>query len=291
MVSNNNLARTAWRHFEPVHAIVYFAPEAPQRYTAVGLRGYWMGYFASRSAPMGEVGAEVVTAVFHIFAPTMVHRAIPDAWRFAKRDAVIAARFGVVDEALRRLWAERVESAEVREAAALAAAAASGLPGDGRPLFAAHAGLSQPESPHLALWHACTLLREHRFSSHVAALVGYGITGLEALVLHVAEGIGLDAASIRRFRGWTEEEWRQADSHLRSRGLVGGEGRLTDTGRSLRGAVERVTDSIASEPWERLGSERSNRLFSILFDLVERLKEPGGMMYPNPIGVEPPDAA
>ena len=50
---STSLARRAWTLFEPIHAIVYFAPEAPEHYTAAGLRGGWMGYFASRSAPMG----------------------------------------------------------------------------------------------------------------------------------------------------------------------------------------------------------------------------------------------
>ncbi len=52
-------------------------------YAAAGLRGGWMGYFASRSAPMGAVSAEVVAAVFHNFQPAMVRRAIPDAWRYS----------------------------------------------------------------------------------------------------------------------------------------------------------------------------------------------------------------
>ena len=63
--------------------IVYFAPEATEAYKAAGLRGSWMGYFASRSAAMGAVGPEVVTAVFHNFRPSMVSRALPDAWGFS----------------------------------------------------------------------------------------------------------------------------------------------------------------------------------------------------------------
>ena len=29
----------------------------------------WMGYFAARSAPLGQVAPEVVTAIFYNFAP------------------------------------------------------------------------------------------------------------------------------------------------------------------------------------------------------------------------------
>ena len=42
-----------------------------------GLRGFWMGYFAARSAPMGPVAAPVVTATFFNFNPMMVERALP----------------------------------------------------------------------------------------------------------------------------------------------------------------------------------------------------------------------
>src|SRR4051812_37123976 len=46
-------ARRAWQVFEPYHAVIYFAPEARAAYTAAGLKGFWMGYFASRSAALG----------------------------------------------------------------------------------------------------------------------------------------------------------------------------------------------------------------------------------------------
>ena len=53
---------------ETVHAIVYFAPEAQDAYRALGLRGYWRGYFA---------------ALFAGFAPGMVSRAAPEVWAVA----------------------------------------------------------------------------------------------------------------------------------------------------------------------------------------------------------------
>ena len=32
----------------------------------------------------------------------------------------------------------------------------------GRPLYAGHADLAWPDAPHLVMWHALSLLREHR---------------------------------------------------------------------------------------------------------------------------------
>ncbi len=61
--------RQRWASFEPLHAVVYFAPEIPEADRALGLKGFWMSYFAGRAAPLGPVGPEVVTATFFNFAP------------------------------------------------------------------------------------------------------------------------------------------------------------------------------------------------------------------------------
>ena len=283
-----SLPRRAWAHFEPIHAIVYFAPQARAHFDAAGLRGGWMGYFASRSAPMGAVTAEVVAATFHNFQPAMVRRAIPDAWSFSTPQRVLDARLAAIDEILRHFWGDDVGSAAVAEAADLALQATQHLHPDGRPLFAGHAGLPTPGEPHLALWHACTLLREHRFDGHVASLTGYGMRGIDALLLQVGSGTYVDATALRGFRGWTEDEWSAAQSRLRERGLLDEESRLTPAGVELHAAVERITDRLAAEPWERLGEASRERLFALLRPLAARLEGPGGLMYPNPIGASRP---
>ena len=97
------VARRAWQRFEPLHAVVYFAPEVRAATDALGLKGGWMSYFGCRAAPLGAVPAAVVTAVFHGFHPDMVARAIPDAWAYASPDQLLAARLTAVDQAYRRL--------------------------------------------------------------------------------------------------------------------------------------------------------------------------------------------
>src|SRR4030095_16888652 len=113
------LARRMWRALEPLHLTVYFSPEPRDAYRQAGLRGGWMGYFASRSAAMGPVPAEVVMATFYNFHPRMVRRAIPDAWGFAAPAKVLEARFAGADAALRRLLGTWAGSPEAAEAAAL----------------------------------------------------------------------------------------------------------------------------------------------------------------------------
>ena len=283
-----SVARRAWTLFEPIHAIVYFAPESTDAYRAAGLRGGWMGYFASRSAPMGAVSGEVVTAVFHNFRPAMVLRAIPDAWTFSSPDRVLEARLEVADFALRRLWGPEVDSDEVTEAATMTLEVAGGLHIDGRPLFAGHAGLPIPEIPHLALWHACTLLREHRFDGHIAALTVHGLDGLDALVLASASGTGMDADTIQKVRGWTEDEIIAARDRLRERGLVSAEHGLTSEGTALKAGIEEATDRLAGGVWDAMTEARRERLFDMLHHLATRLEDPEGIRYPNPIGVSRP---
>src|SRR5581483_10937793 len=113
-------ARRMWPAFETYHAHVYFVPEAAQAYRELGLKGGWMGYFASRSAALGPASAGLVTAVFFNFHPAMVARALPDAWALASPGEVLAARLRTVDTALRRMIPQFVGSAEEAEAAALA---------------------------------------------------------------------------------------------------------------------------------------------------------------------------
>jgi hypothetical protein len=288
VVVPQSLARRAWTLFEPIHAIVYFAPEAKNSYAAAGLRGGWMGYFASRSAPMGAVSGEVVTAVFHNFRPSMVMRAIPDAWTFASPERVLEARLEVADAALRRLWGLDVYGDEVTAAAAMTLEVAAGLEGSGRPLYAGHAGLEVPELAHLALWHACTLLREHRFDGHIAALTVHGVDGIDALVLASAAGTGMDALTMQQVRGWTEDEISSAWERLRERGLVDAAQGLTGEGVAVKAGVEEMTDRLASSVWEALSESRRERLFELMHRLATRLEDPEGIRYPNPIGVSRP---
>ncbi len=279
-----HIARRMWQTLEPYHAVVYFAPEAREAYTAAGLKGYWMGYFGSRAAALGPVPAEVVAATFYNFHPRMVARAIPDAWRFAEPAHILAARYGAADAALRRVFGERVNSAEVAEAAALARRAVEGCDMAGRPLFAAHLALPWPEAPHLALWHATTLLREYRGDGHIVALLAEGLDGCEAHLTLAATGAA-PRETLQPNRGWNDEEWAAAQDRLTRRGWLAPDGTLTEAGRAGRQAVEARTDALASPPWEHLGAEGCARLLELARPLSGQIMQQGGIPLPNPLGL------
>ena len=92
--------RELWRALEAVHAVVYFAPDAKAVYGELGLRGFWMGYFASRAAALGAPGPLLVTALFYGFAPRMVAKALPSAWEITEPARVLAARRALARSAL-----------------------------------------------------------------------------------------------------------------------------------------------------------------------------------------------
>ena len=280
-------ARTAWRVLEPYHAMIYFAPETRETYAAAGLKGFWMGYFASRVAPLGAVPASVVTATFFNFHPRMVARAIPDAWRFSSPERVLQARFQAADAALRRLLGAQIDSIEVVEAAELAKEAVAGCPLAGRPLFAAYHDLEWPAEPHLVLWHAATLLREFRGDGHVVALLAEGLDGCEAHITLIGTGTVLGEA-LQPHRGWSDEEWEAASQRLQQRGLLDESGLLTPAGTAVRQAVEDRTDLLALPPWQHLGKERYARLLSLARPLSTSIVDQGGIPMPNPMGVPRP---
>ncbi len=250
----------AHRASEPLHSLVYFAPEADEQFTKAGLRPGRMGYFASRSAAMGPVAPAVTTATFYNFNPALVAKHLPRAWTLATPADVLAARFVVADLALRRLLgAELVDSAELAEAATLAREATVGLDPAGRPLYAAHADLQWPDEPHLVLWHAVTLLREYRGDGHLAALLAADLSGIEAILTHTATGRGFTEQAAKQLRGWSDEQWAAAVDGLRERGLADSAG-LSEAGRALRERIEADTDRMAAAPYTRLGAERTERL-------------------------------
>jgi hypothetical protein len=254
------LARKAHRTLEPLHTCCYFAPEMSEAYAAAGAKGTMRAYFGVRSAPMGMVPVEVVVATFYNFAPHLVAQAIPSIWESTTPAALLAARYAGVDTTYRRMLGDAaVESPEMAEAAALAREATTALSGLGRPLFAGHAALAWPDPPHLQLFHAQTLLREHRGDGHVAALTLAGLDGVGALVTHVATGEGLLLPMIRATRGWTDEEWLAGETRVIERGLVQ-DGELTLAGRELREAIEAQTDQAAAAPYEHLGESGVERL-------------------------------
>jgi hypothetical protein len=280
------LARRFWAAIEPIHAIVYFAPEPLEAARKTGLRGFWMSYFASRVAPLGPVPAEAVGAMVYGFAPGMVARAIPDAWKFASPSAVLEARLASAPEALRNHVDEGL-LASVGELSGLLWEAVAGCRFDGRPLAAAWSCVPRPADPVAVVWLAATILREHRGDGHVLAGVASGLRGLDATLTFVATG-ALTRALIQPTRGWSDEEWEQSQRRLQARGVLDSGGRLTKTGGVLRRDVEDLTDRLAAGPVERLGETGVKRAIDLAAPISRHLIDTGLIPVPNQMGAPRP---
>lgn len=276
------LARRFFDRFEPVHAVTYFAPEARAALDGLGYRGFWMGYFAARSAPLGPVPPEVVTAIFYNFAPERVAKALPAAWQIAGPEAALGARRESAVAALRRYGIDSDEN--IALAAELAGRAAREAPLDGRPLFAANLALPWPEDPLAALWHATTLLREHRGDAHVAVLVAAGVSGRESNVLHAAAG-GVPRDYIARTRDYDEAAWRRHEQRLAERGLLDGDGSLTAAGRELKDHIESTTDALASSALDALDDDEVESLFKALTPITRAVVAGGDVPDLTPMSL------
>jgi hypothetical protein len=283
------LARRMWSLFEPVHALTYFAAEAGKAYADAGLRGFWRGYFAGRAAPLGQIGAAPVTAAFFSFAPPMVARALPAVWELIPPADALRVRSAGAVAALRRLLSgpDTELLAAAGTAADLLAGVIEGIDCAGRVLAGANAALPVPAEPLARLWHAATVLREHRGDGHVAALVAAGIDGCEALVLRA--GLDLSREMLQPIRGWDDAAWEQAAARLAGRGWLGPGGRLTAAGAAAHRAVEQATDLAAARPWASLGPGGFSRLQAVLAPVARACA--AGLPYPNPVGMPAPDTA
>ncbi|GAA2645743.1 SCO6745 family protein [Streptomyces lunalinharesii] len=278
MTSSSALPERAGRHchnaLNPFHSAHYFAPELTAELSGLNVEGR-AGYFAVRSAPLGAVGAGAVAATFFSFKHELIAQHVPQVWTVATPQAVLDARLRAVDACLRRLLGDAVQSPEMAEAAKLALTAAEGCARHARPLYSAHADLPVPEAPHLAYWHAATLLREHRGDGHLMALLDAELDPVEALVSHAASGHGMSYRGILATRGWTPEELTAAQERLRGRGLLVGAEELTEAGTALRKELERTTDRLDRAPYEHLGAAGVARLTELAAGFTARLMEAG----------------
>src|SRR5205085_12635139 len=162
---------------------------------------------------------------------------IPKVWRTTTPEAAIAARQVGCVKALRRILGDDLDSPAVARAADLLLQAATSAPFEGRPMYAALRALPIPEEVVARLFHAASLLREHRGDGHIAALMVEGVGGLEAHVL-LALDMGMPAERFGRIHHLPAAQLESVIDGMRNRGLIGDDGWLSETGRAAKKRVE-----------------------------------------------------
>jgi catechol 2,3-dioxygenase-like lactoylglutathione lyase family enzyme len=265
------LARRMFDLVEPIGAIPYSADEPNDAMFALGFTNYWDTYFAGRAAPLGSSApADVVHALFYSFGPGEVARHIPRVWSTTTPEAAIAARqHGCVD-ALRRILTDLLDAPQFTRAVELLTEAATSAPLEGRPMYAALRSLPLPDEPVARLFHAASLLREHRGDGHIAALMAEGIGGLEAHVL-LALDLGIPAPTFGRIHHLPSALLTELIDTMKARGLVQDEATFTSVGRQVKDRVERLTDELAVVPYEILQAAELDELIATLEPLAQRL--------------------
>ena len=243
---------------EPI-ATVTFSEVPTEAFLALGMRNYWDGYFAGRAAPLGLAPAAVVHAVFYNFADGEVARHIPWVWGRTTPKEAIAVRERSSAAALRQLIGELADSPDLVRVADLATRAAVSAPTEGRALYAGLRTLDVPTEPVARLWHAATLLREHRGDGHNAALLAHGIGGTEAHVL-LALSLGMRAEEFGRIHHLPKAQLAAVVDGLRGRGLVDAAGGFTDAGRETKERVEALTDTLAAAAYDVLSADELDEL-------------------------------
>ena len=245
---------------EPI-ATVTFSTVPEEAFLALGMRNYWDGYFAGRAAPLGLAPAEVVHAVFYNFAEGEVARHLPWAWGKTTPQEAIAVRERGSAAALRQMIGQPADARDLTPVADLATRAAASAPTEGRALYAGLRALAVPNEPVAKLWHAATLLREHRGDGHNAALLAHGIGGTEAHVL-LALSLGMKAEEFGRLHHLPKPHLAAVLDGLRNRGLVNAAGDFTDAGRATRERIEALTDELAAPAYDVLSTDELDELIA-----------------------------
>ncbi|GAA1723139.1 hypothetical protein GCM10009765_83880 [Fodinicola feengrottensis] len=264
------------RMFELVEPIgtITFSTVPDEAFMALGMRNYWDGYFAGRAAPLGLAPAEVVHAVFYNFADGEVARHIPWVWGKITPQEAIAVRERGSATALRQRIGELADSSGLLRVADLATRAAVSAPTEGRVLYAGLRALDVPAEPVARLWHAATLLREHRGDGHNIALVAHGIGGTEAHVL-LALSLGMRAQEFGRIHHLPKAQLAAVVDGLRRRGLVDAAGGFTDAGREIKERIEALTDELAAPPYDVLSTDELDELVAGLEPIAAALSGGG----------------
>ena len=236
---------------EPIAMVSVWAPEAHERYGALGL-DFLSGYVFGRAAPLGIAPTPVVVGAFGVFSPAVVGSAYETGLASCSHAEVLAAREEGTVAGLHRLL-----GAPDRDVELVVAAIRRGLERaepTGRALYAGHSALDWPGDAWGRLWLATTLLREYRGDGHLAACVAAGLDAVAMNLLTEAH-VGLTDRSYTASRGWTEAEIGASVERLTDRGVLDAHGAITDAGRTLRDAVEAATEESVATVVDEIGGE------------------------------------
>ena len=121
------------------------------------------------------------------------------------------------------------------------------------------------------LFHAASLLHEHRGDGHIAVLMIEGVGGLEAHVLFALD-MGMPAEKLGNLSTTSRPRSSPPSStESRDRGLIGDDGWLSEQGHAVKQRVEALTDDLAAKPYGSLEPGEVDELMATLEPLAALL--------------------
>jgi len=237
---------------EPIGANVYFAPEAQQRYTALGFKDYGSSYFCSRGASLGKPGGMVVAAAFGVFSPAVVVPAVEAGWKVTEPEPLLQARYDGATASLRRLIGEP-EPSQLRRAVELLGRGLEAAQHAGHALYGGLRSLPFPEEPIGQLWRCCDMVREHRGDGHIAVWTRYGVQPIEIQLMSELQ-LGIPLKTYSATRGWTVEQMDAALDGMRAKGWMEGDA-FSPHGRAFREQIESDTDDMETPIVDAMGGD------------------------------------
>jgi hypothetical protein len=237
---------------EPIGANVYFAPEAHQRYAALGLADYGSGYFCSRGASLGKPSGLVVTSAFGVFSPAVVVPAVDAGWAKTEPGPLLQARHDGAVASLRRLLGEP-DARQVARAVELLRRGLAVAEGAGHALFSGLKSLPWPDDPMGQLWRCCDMVREHRGDSHISVWTRAMVQPVEIQLMSELQ-IGIPLKTYSATRGWTVEQMDAAIAGMTAKGWMDGLAFSPD-GRAFRERIESETDAMEVPIVDAIGGD------------------------------------
>jgi hypothetical protein len=151
-------------------------------------------YFVGRGGVLGDVDGDVVASAFGFWNPSLVR----SMWSLGSQVMPPRQTARLFAEACHRYGREHLAGIEgLDDLADIGEQIIESVDSTGLTLFAGWRGEPMPDDAPARAAHVIHVLREHRGSAHVVAVVATGLSALEAILTQ-------SGAEHAKFFGWTE---------------------------------------------------------------------------------------
>lgn len=247
-IENGSPARRLRDACEPLGIHPAWSPHVNEQLATLGLN-FLTAYVWGRAAPMGDVPATLVASAFAAFEPGLIANLYEEARRHTSREQLLATREKATIESVQTI----LDGIDVSSAVSVLRRGLAAVDGTGRALFSGLLSLPWPENLYGQLWRACSMAREHRGDSHVAAYITAGF-GPVAMNILTELYVGIPLGSYTATRGWSPEIITATTEQLQKQGLVAN-GTLTAAGHQRREEIEVQTDTMEQPLIDAIGSD------------------------------------